>query len=95
MQRLYDGLITTYQKRLEEGQEWGMSTITLYVRDLTIKLSYFKKPGEKICWTLRFELKLPDEEERIANDQPIKASELIIGMIGITYYLEHKKNFDI
>jgi hypothetical protein len=41
----------------------------MYVRDQTIKLSYFKN-GEKVFEHLDFELELPDENERIVETNP-------------------------
>jgi hypothetical protein len=65
----YDGLITTYPEAFGEVAVVGDEYYHMYVRDLTIKLSYFKN-GEKIFEHLDFELKLPDEEERIATTNP-------------------------
>jgi hypothetical protein len=65
----YDGLITTYPEAFGEVAVVGDEYYHMYVRDLTIKLSYFKN-GEKIFEHLDFELKLADEEERIATTNP-------------------------
>lgn len=65
----YDGLITTYPEAFGEVAVVGDEYYHMYVRDLTIKLSYFKN-GVKIFEDLDFELKLPDDEERIATTNP-------------------------
>jgi len=65
----YDGLITTYPEAFGEVAVVGDEYYHMYVRDLMIKLSYFKN-GQKIFEHLDFELKLADEEERIATTNP-------------------------
>ena len=65
----YDGLITTYPEAFGEVAAVGDEYYHMYVRDQTIKLSYFKK-GEKIFEDLDFEIELPDENERIVETNP-------------------------
>jgi len=65
----YDGLITDYPDAFGEVAVVGDEYYHMYVRDLTIKLSYFKN-GVKVFENLDFELKLPIEDERIASTNP-------------------------
>jgi hypothetical protein len=79
----YDGLITTYPEAFGEVAVVGDEYYHTYVRDLTIKLSYFKN-GQKIFDNLGFELELADEEERIVTTNP--SSIRLIHWYG-RYYL--------
>ncbi len=65
----YDGLITTYPEAFGEVAAIGDEYYHMYIRDLIIKLSYFKN-GVKIFDNLDFEIKLPDENERIVETNP-------------------------
>ncbi len=65
----YDGLITTYPEAFGEVAVVGNEYYHMYVRDLTIKLSYFKN-GQKVFEHLDFELELADKEERIVTTNP-------------------------
>ncbi len=65
----YDDFVTTYSEAFGEVAAVDNEYYHMYVRDLTIKLSYFKN-GEKIFDNLDFELALTDEEERITTTNP-------------------------
>ncbi|MDG1278422.1 MAG: transcriptional regulator [Algoriphagus sp.] len=65
----YDGLITTYPEAFGEVAVVGDEYYHMYVRDLLIKLSYFKN-GEKVFEHLDFEIELMDENERIVETNP-------------------------
>jgi hypothetical protein len=62
----YDGFITTYPEAFGEVAVVGDEYYHMYVRDQTIKLSYFKN-GEKVFEHLDFEIELLDENERIVE----------------------------
>ena len=65
----YDGLITDYTDAFGEVAVVGDEYYHIYVRDLMIKLSYFKN-GQKVFDNLNVELELSNKDERIASTNP-------------------------